>query len=418
MSDGPEIEAMAKDVAKYVLRQLSIFGGEARGSELGEIFRFARYTASAAGQRNVLKLAQSERGIPIAPEALDSDPWAWNCANGTVDLQTAQLRPHRREDLITKLCPVAYDPDATCPTWERFVYEIMDRDRDMVAYKQRTVGMSMAGVQRDHVLHLEHGDGANGKSTDLNAVLDTFGTDYAMQAPPDLLMVKQGTEHPTAQADLFGKRFVACIESDDNRRLAESLLKSLTGGDKMRARRMREDFWEFAPTHHIWLATNHRPTIRGTDLGVWRRIRLIPFNVSIPPDRQDKELPEKLHAERAGILRWCVEGCLAWQKCGLSEPEKVLAATKDYRDEQDVFAGFLDECVETGPYRERASVLYGGYVTWAKSAGEYIQTQTKFGTALDERGFQRRKSSGVKWYDGVRLRAEYLPPNDREMWGQ
>jgi len=402
-------ERLPKQVGDAIWQELATMGSRMDASAARELFAFAKYTTSASGQRNMMRLAQSEPGIPITPEKLDAHPWLVNAANGTIDLRTGQLRPHRREDLITKLCPVQYDPLATCPTWERFLDDVMAEQRGMVAYLQRALGSSLAGVVRDHVLHVAYGTGANGKSTLLNAVLEATGTDYAMQAAPDLLMAKPGSEHPTALADLFGKRFVACIESDDNRRLAEGLVKSLTGGDRIRARRMREDYWEFAPTHHVWLATNHRPTIRGTDPGIWRRIRLIPFAVSIPPERQDRQLAERLRDERPGILRWLVDGCLAWQRSGLAEPDEVVGATAGYRDDQDTFAAFLDESADlSADHRERASTLYAAYIAWAQRAGEHVQTQTRFGSAMDERGFHRRKIGGVKWYCGIRLR----PAND------
>jgi len=285
---------------------------------LAEMIRFAKATGGAHGIEALLKLARSEPGIPILPDALDSDPWSLNCLNGTLDLRTTELRPHRREDLLTKLCPVAYDPKADCPLWLGFLREIMGGEEDLLRYLRRAVGMSITGMVLDHVLLFLYGTGANGKSTFLGTMQELIGPDYAIKATTDLLMVRKGEAHPTERADLHGKRFVSCVEAGEGRRLAEALVKELTGGDRVRARRMREDFWEFSPSHKIWLAANHKPVVRGTDHAIWRRIKLVPFTVTIPDHQQDRDLPNKLKGELSGILNWAVMGCTEWQAEGLN----------------------------------------------------------------------------------------------------
>ena len=219
--------------------------------------------------------------------------------------------------------------------------------------------------------------------------------EYGLQAADDMLVVK-GNAHPTEQADLFGRRYVTNMETEDGRRLAESRVKQLTGGDRVRARRMREDFWEFHPTHTLFLATNHKPEVRGTDHAIWRRLRLIPFTVTIPSDRQDKFLEDKLRAELPGILRWAVEGCLEWQREGLREPDEVMAATKTYREEMDVLAAFLsDRCVLLDRATALATPLYHEYRAWCEDTGEHVESQKKFAARLTERGFEsRRRTSG------------------------
>jgi putative DNA primase/helicase len=271
--------------------------------------------------------------------------------------------------------------------------------------------MSLTGVVQDHVLLFCYGTGANGKSTLINTVQEMMGSDYAMKAPPDLLMVKSAEGHPTERADLAGKRFVACVEAGEGRRLAESLVKELTGGDRVRARRMREDFWEFSPSHKVWLAANHKPVVRGTDRGIWRRIKLIPFTVAIPEERQDKKLPGKLKGELPGILNWALLGCIEWQATGLGEPESVRRATAEYRSESDILGAFLDECCIVGDGCEApASLLYNEYHRWAEASGEKPITQTAFGNAMTERGFVSDRFTGgfhkgrKKW-GGVGLRA-------------
>lgn len=398
-----QVEARAKDVCRYVWRQLSMFG-EDGGKALSEIYRFARATANAPGQRNLLRLAQSERGVAITPDDLNRDPFALNCINGTVDLRTSEIRPHRREDLLTQLCPTPYVPTAECPEYVKFIRKIMADNPDLIGFIQRALGMSLTGAIRDHVLLVAYGTGQNGKSTLFNAVLDTVGPDYAMKAPLGLLMAKQNEQHPTERADLYGKRPVFANEVDDGQRLSESLVKELTGGDPIRARFMRKDFFEFRPSHHLWLAVNHKPTIRGTDTGIWRRIRLIPFAVSIPEEEQDKRLPEKLQRERAGILAWMVRGAMEWAEHGLGEPDEVRMATAEYRDEQDVLATFLAERCEVNSYFQvKKSSLYAEYAKWAEQAGEYVLPARRFGQAIVEKGFQRFTSNGT-WYRGIGLR--------------
>jgi putative DNA primase/helicase len=351
---------------------------------------------------NCVEMVKSEPGVPALPADLDRDPFAFNVSNGTLDLRTGRLRPHRREDLITKLAPVAFDPDAACPLWQKFLNRIMDGNADLITYLRRVVGYGLTGDVSEQVLWFFHGAGANGKSTFLLTVLALLG-DYAMQAVAELLMAKVSESHPTERADLFGRRFVATIETEEGKRLAEALMKQLTGGDRIRARRMRKDFFEFSPTHKIVLAANHKPVIRGTDRGVWRRIKLVPFTVTIPDAEKDKDLPEKLKAELPGILAWAVRGCLDWQKFGLGEPEEVRAATDAYRAEQDTIAAFIGECLFVHPSaKAKAAALFDEYVKWS---GDRLMTQTEFGKRFSARGFERKKGASGWFYHGVGISA-------------
>lgn len=356
----------------------------------------------------MLHLAEAEEGIPVLPERLNADPWSFNCRNGTIDLRTGELRHHRREDLITQICPVDYDAAAQCPLWLETLDLFLDRGdasvkAELLDYFQRLCGYAMAGVVRDHIMPVAYGTGSNGKSTILGTLMDVFGADYAMKCPPDMLMAKRTDSHPTDRADLFGKRLVVAIETEAGRRLNETMVKELTGGDRIRARRMREDFWEFEPTHTLIMATNHKPVVRGTDHGVWRRLKLLGFTVSLGDDVADKAMPEKLRREHRGILAWCVRGCLAWQERGLAAPDDVTEATAGYRREQDLLGAFLDECTLSGrQYRAKASELYARYKAWGEAGGEFVVTNTAFSLALQERGFERERSNGT-WYLGLGL---------------
>jgi putative DNA primase/helicase len=258
----------------------------------------------------------------------------------------------------------------------------------------------LTGDVSEQIVPVFYGTGANGKSLILGALQGVLGEDYAMKAAPDLLMAKRGDSHPTERADLFGKRLVCCIETEEGQRFNESLLKEMSGGDSIRARRMREDFWQFAPTHKLVVAVNHKPIVRGTDHGIWRRLRLVPFSVTIPDAEQDKQLPAKLVDEYPGILAWAVQGCLNWHRTGLRCPDAVKAATEEYRSEQDVLGEFIKECCTTSAGDSaRASELFKAFQEYT---GSKI-SQTKFGKVLNERGFDRAKIGGVIWRIGIGL---------------
>jgi len=330
-----------------------------------------------------------------------------NVENGTVDL-SGELREHRRENMITKLAPVEYDPDAKAPIFDAFLKRILPSEA-LRKFMQRAIGYAAAGIVSEEVLVILYGTGANGKSTLVNIIMEALG-DYAMQAAPELLLAKRGS-HPTELADLFGARLVASVEVDEGRRLAESLVKQLTGRDPIKARRMREDFWQFDPTHTVFLATNHRPEVRGTDHAIWRRIKLVPFEVTIPESEQDKRLVEKLRKELPGILAWIVRGCLEYQREGLGEPNEVKEATEGYRAEQDILAAFIeDRCVVHPKAHVGATPLYRTYKDWCEDAGESQLTQTKFGLQLRERGFRSEKAQRVTWF-GIGLRSDLPDPD-------
>jgi putative DNA primase/helicase len=240
----------------------------------------------------------------------------------------------------------------------------------------------------------------------LNALSDTLGP-YARPAAPGLLMAKRGETHPTEVADLDGARLVVAVEADDGRRLAEAHVKQLTGGDRLKARRMRRDFYEFEPTAKIWLLANDKPVVRGGDIAIWRRVKLIPFSVVVPPEQRDSTLRARLQLEAAGILNWIVAGCLAWQRDGLQEPDAVLAATEEYRQESDVLAPFLDaRCMTGDGLNVRADALYRAYRAWASAAqlsDREIITQTAFGRRLGKR-FRKARDMQGSLYEGVALR--------------
>jgi putative DNA primase/helicase len=364
------------------------------------LMREVRQAETAARRAAIVQLARSEPSIPILPDAIDRDPWALNCPNGTLNLKAGSIREHRPTDFITKICPVPFDQNATAPTWLAFLDKIFEQNRELINFLQRLLGYCLTGDVSEQVLPIFHGIGSNGKSTLINVISIMMGMDYSIKAPTGFLVTKKQDAHPTELADLFGKRLIAAVETDEGRRLAEALVKELTGGDRIRARRMHENFWEFSPTHKVVLACNHRPEVRGTDHAIWRRIRLVPFNVVIPDHQQDKRLPEKLKAELPGILAWCVRGCLDWQRDGLGYPPAVESATRSYRADQDVVGAFLlERCVTGSSFRAKASALYESY---KEHCGDHAISLQRFGKQLTERGFRRFTSNG-SWYDGIGL---------------
>jgi putative DNA primase/helicase len=374
---------------------------KAQLSELTAILKHALRLEDARDMARCLKSASSEPGIPVLPNQLDRDPMLLNVLNGTIDLRTGTLREHRREDLLTKLAPVSYDPNATCPRWLQFLDRIMEGNDDLIAYLQRVVGYALTGDVSEQCLWFFHGTGANGKSTFLSTIMAMLG-DYGMQAVSDLLMTRKNESHPTERADLCGRRFVATIETEEGKRMAEVLMKQLTGGDRIRARKMRQDFFEIEPTWKIFLAANDKPVMRGADYANWRRIKLVPFAVTISPDEKDKDLPVKLKSELHGILAWAIRGCLDWQKHGLGEPDEVRQATENYRDEQDTLQGFIRACCSVLPEaRIQASKLFEAYQDWS---GDRETTQKAFTQKMETKGFLSKPGTGNRrFFHGLRL---------------
>ena len=394
---------LAKETVQEIYGSASrIRDEDARKSLVSHALR----SESAGKIQAMLDLAKSEPGIPIMPEDLDRDPWAFNCANGTINLKTGELLPHRAEDLITHLAPVKYDPQAECPLFMRFLIRIMMEDPELITYLQQVFGYSLTGSTKEQCFFVHHGAGNNGKSTLRETIAEAMGS-YATQTPVETFLVKRQEGIPNDVAALKGTRFVSGMETEQGRRLAESLIKQLTGGDTVSARFLHGEFFTFRPEFKIHIATNHKPVIQGTDHAIWRRVRLIPYTVQIPKNEQDKDLPEKLRAELPGILRWVVEGCLRWQAEGLESPEQVETATSGYRAEMDSIARFIEECCLTGPEeREAAGKLYARFKKWCEEAGEKPVSQTIFGERLNEMGYpkERNRSASSRRFERCGLR--------------
>jgi len=397
--DTGEVYRLAKDTVASIYEEAAAAPDDENRKALA---KHAMRSEAGARIKEMVDLARSD--VPVMPDELDASPDLLNTESGTIELRTGELREHRREDLITKLAPAEYRPDALAPAWEAFLERVLPGE-ELREFVQRASGYSATGDTSEQCMFINHGSGANGKSTFQEAIAAALG-DYAMRAPTEMLLTKRSGGIPNDIARLKGSRFVASSETEEGRRLAESLIKDLTGQDTVTARFLWAELFEFTPTHKLWLSTNHKPEIRGTDNAIWRRIRLIPWSVTIPPAEQNKKLPATLRREIAGILAWIVRGCLEWRREGLQAPDEVRRATGQYRAEMDVLAGFLAECCEldTGHW-EYAKDLYECYKRWCDENGERPEPQRKFGGRLGERGFQRDRggSRGAGIWRGVRL---------------
>jgi putative DNA primase/helicase len=399
IDDSGEVVRLAKDTARAIYREAADCTDRA---DAKIVCQWAHASQSSLRLEAMLKLAKSERPIPASHDSFDNHPWLLNCENGTIDLQTGKVLPHDPADMLTKTTGVAYptEPGDDAVIWTDFLWTVFDGDAELIAFVQRLFGSALVGQQIEHLLPILHGSGANGKSVFTGTIEAALG-EYAMTAPAGLLMVKRNEGHPTELADLFGKRLVIISETKDGQRLDEGLVKSVTGGDTIRARRMREDFWQFTPSHTAVVVTNHKPRVQGTDNGIWRRLRLVPFEVTIPKAQQDKQLPEKLRSEMPAVLRWLVAGCLAWQREGLAEPGKVLAATDGYREESDVFGRWFAETMEVNPQGEcKAGAVFDLFKRWCDAEGERELSPQAFRSRMNDRIAGKRSSNGT-WYLGV-----------------
>jgi putative DNA primase/helicase len=412
IDDTYQAEGFANETA-YKLFEAMPDVGRTSPQMLSQVGSFCRSSISANGNAACLKQARTLPDIAITHDQLDRDPMALNVLNGTIDLRTGQLRKHDRKDLFTKLVPVEYDPNAKCPRWEKSLLAMMDGDQELVEYLKRVVGYSLTGDCRERVMWVLHGEGRNGKSLFIGTLLKLLG-DYGWQANAEMLTVRRHEAHPTERADLFGRRLVAASETESGARLAESLVKHLTGQDKITARRVHENFWTFDPTHKILLATNHKPVIRGTDNAIWDRLILVPFGVRFwDKDRgedgpagleADKKLSAKLEGELPGILAWAVRGCLEWQRDGLRHPKAVRAATDEYRKDEDKVEQFLaEQCVRGEGEDVRSTKLYEAYKKWS---GDHAMTQKALAARLRAKGLEHEKRRKIAYWCGVSLVSE------------
>ncbi|MED4903968.1 phage/plasmid primase, P4 family [Parageobacillus thermoglucosidasius] len=402
-----QLKQLAKDTVRNIYKEAYEEEDADKRKALSE---HAMRSESRARIEAMISLAESE--VPVLPDDMDRDIWLFNCQNGVIDLKTGDLLPHKREYMMTKISPVAYDPNAECPTWIKFLEDIMQDENgnikhELIDFLQKAIGYSLTGDTSEQVVFFLYGTGRNGKSTFVNTIKEILG-DYGKQTNADTFTVKRSDRVNNDIAALKGARFVAATESEEGARLAESLIKQITGGDPIAARFLHQEWFEYVPQYKIFFTTNHKPVIRGGDEGIWRRIRLIPFTVTIPLEKLDKDLPQKLRGEMPGILRWAVEGCLKWQQEGLGNPKEVQEATQGYKEEMDTLGNFIKEnCVIVPSAKCAVSELYKKYTEWCEDNGEFVLSRTKFNRKIEERGFKKERSTGGNYYFfGIGLRSD------------
>lgn len=352
-------------------------------------------------------MREIKHNVAVLPEEFDADDMLFNAQNGYVDLSTGILNQHDISKKFTRISNAEFTEKVDCPRWELFLNQIFDGNEELVHYIQKAVGYSLTASIKEQVMFILFGNGRNGKSVFLDIVSQIMGS-YSMGMQADSLMVKKGgsSGHNEDIARLNGARMVTSSEPNEGVRLDEGLIKQLTGGDKVSASFKGGHMFDYSPKYKIWLATNHKPIIRGNDDGIWRRLPLIPFTVQIPLNKVDRSLKEKLMRELPGIFNWAVEGCLMWQREGLKPPAEIQKATMEYRQEMDVIGSFIEQCCETGPGNAiGATELFKAYDKWAREMNEHSFTQTQFGRKIADK-YEKEKKGKVR-YLGISLKKEY-----------
>ena len=344
--------------------------------------------------------------LNIKTDELDRDRWLLNVSNGTINLKTGEIREQRQEDMITRIASVTYDANANCPVWKKFIMEIMNYNTELIKFIQTAAGWAITGDTSEQTMFILFGTGANGKSTFLNTIMNMLG-DYAIATPTETFMRKNNDQNTNDLARLRGARFVTTTEAEQGRRLSEPIIKQITGNDRITARFLYGEFFNFIPTFKIFMATNHKPVIKGTDHGIWRRIKLIPFTTRIEEENQDKHLEQKLIDEGSGILNWLIEGAMRWYREGLKTPNIILNATDEYRAEMDVIGNFIKErCVQGKGMSIKARELFKCYQDWCDDHNEHAVSERFLGLRLKEMGFEQKRSNDGRHWQGICLKAD------------
>lgn len=390
------------ELAKHVSRDIYQEGEALEDNDARiAVARHAKTSQQAPRLKATLELAQSMPELVAQSGQLDNHDMLLGVGNGVVNLYSGKLQPAKPEDLITRHSPVMFDDKAECPTFKQFLEQVTDSDQSLMSYLQRVVGYSLTGNTTEQCLFFLYGSGANGKSTFLNTVKAVLGPDLARQTPCETLMARKNSGATNDIARLIGVRAVIANEVEDGSLIAEALVKQMTGGEALTARFLYGEFVEFTPKFKLFIAGNHKPTIRGRDQGIWRRIRLVPFVVTIPPEQRDKDLQAKLLGELPGILNWAIKGCLVWQASGLAQPKLVTDAVADYRAEMDLLGQWVNESCVVGPQHEwRSRQAYGNYKIWAEGGGYKPMSESIFSREL-ESSFKKTKRKDANYFIGL-----------------
>ena len=409
IDDAAKATQCAQELRDWLWKE---FGELPESQRTNEAIKFIKSCGGAKHIQDIVRLTRLQAAIRITHGQLDRHPYLLNVRNGTIDLRTGVFRPHCPEDFITQIAAVDFNPEAYAAPWEKFVCEAMQGDPNLMRYLQQAGGIMLSGDVSMQALWCHHGRGSNGKSTFLSSLGKMLG-DYAAAAPENFLMMKQGNTHPTELAILYGKRLVMGVECEGGRRMRESFVKLITGGDVVTCRRMNEDFWEMQPTWHLHVAFNDAPIISGTDDGIRRRLKIVPWEASFKGMKKDDRLKERLESEefRSGILNWCLQGFRDFQTNGTFECEAVTRATEEYVFEQDLVGTFIDEnCV----LADNTSVFFDDFIEdlhgWMEKQGENktFWTGKRISNELKRRGFKPERITagehrGRTSYTGIAL---------------
>jgi putative DNA primase/helicase len=363
-----------------------------------------------AGTAAVERFAQADRAFAVTSEIWDRDPFLLGTPGGTVDLRTGHLRPAQQSDFITKITAVTPAETPDCPLWLKFLREATGGDQEMIRFLQQWLGYTLTGDIREHALLFVYGTRGNGKGVLLNTIAGILA-DYCRTAPMEAFTASGSDRHPTELAMLQGARMVCASETEEGRAWAESRIKQLTGGDRIAARFMRQDFFEYYPQFKLTIIGNNKPVLRNVNDAARRRFNIAAFIYK--PPAPDKQLEQKLRAEWPAILRWLIDGCLDWQKNGLVRPKAVEATTQEYFAEQDTVRQWTEDCcdiTETPPHvSDTSASLFASWRAYASARGEEVGSHKRFGATLQRFGFQPVKDApGMRgrWWRGIRVRVQ------------
>jgi putative DNA primase/helicase len=408
-SDGAVVRLAKETVTAMYSQALRIMDESGRDA----LIKHALISQAEPRLDAMVSLAKSEIEVVLSAKRLDANPWLLGVQNGVIELRTGKFRAGRREDYITKQAGVSYDPDAQCPEWLKFLDTVTDGDKLLQTYLQRAIGYTLTGSVREEVAFVLYGIGSNGKST-FRETLHALLGDYALAADASLLTEQRTRGGATEEiARLKGCRFVAVNETNENDQLNEARIKFITSQDTITARYLYAHLFDFFPTHKAFVTTNHKPIVRGTDEGIWRRLHLVPFTVTIPKDAVEKDFRERrLMPELGGILNWATQGVAAYLKEGLNPPPIVRAATDDYRQDMDVVGQWLEErCLCEPSASVPSSPAYWDYATWAAAEIGWTHGRLRWRRNLSDRGFEADKGThGQRVIKGLRLKFAGFPP--------
>jgi putative DNA primase/helicase len=349
------------------------------------------------------RLIKSDRRHAATVEQWDSNDWILNTPGGIIDLKTGAISHNDPNQHCTKI--TATGPGVACPTWKRFLKEVTGNDTELVEYLQRVIGYACTGSTKEHTLFFFYGTGGNGKGTFLHPIMKILN-DYAVIAGADVFTDSKHDRHPTELAALEGARLVVAQETDEGRKWAEARIKSLTGGDPVTARYMRGDFFTFTPKFSLIIAGNHKPSIQTVDEAMRRRLHLVPFNVTIPKEKRDPDLVEKLEAELPGIMQWMIDGVTEYNRIGLNPPQSVLDATESYFEDENTLQQWVIDCCETNAtFWETPTILFNSWKAFAKQENLSLGTNKDFKSKLESSGYaQSRTGERGRHYQGIKVK--------------